>query len=107
MSNQRLEHVSRKISEAFARANEQRAKELVKQQEQQAYAQHVQQVIQQLSELTSQVNAITGVDNATTITKTTSANTVTTPDALSADEEQYKQTIVQSMVALIKQRKMK
>ena len=104
MSNHRLDYASRKISEAFARANERRAKELVRQQEQQAIAQHAQQMVQQLSDLTSQVNAITKP-----ITKPSDEVTGSTANAITSLErdEQYRTTIIQLMVNHIRQKKEK
>lgn len=90
-----LDYANRKISEAFARANERRAKELVKQQEQQAIAQHAQQMVQRLADLTSQVNAITKPSDEVT------GNAITSLDR----DEQYRTTIIQKMPNHIKSKR--
>jgi hypothetical protein len=53
------------------------------------------------------VKAVTTVEVTSTASTIKVTNNITNPDALSADEEQYQAAIVQGMVALIKQRKLK
>lgn len=90
-----LDYANRKILEAFARANERRAKELVKQQEQQATAQHAQQMVQQLADLTSQVNANTKPSDEVT------GNVITSLDR----DELYRMSIISKMINHIHKRK--
>lgn len=102
----------RKLSQSAAKSKERRAKELVEQQELQAIQERIQQHLLTMADLKAQIAVFKNADNGsnaiiTKTTNTTSAKTVINPDALSAEEEQYKQSIVQKMVELIKKRKMK
>jgi hypothetical protein len=110
MSNHRLDYASRKISEAFARANERREKQLVEQQEIKSTHEKLQQQLLTLADLKAQIATFQNADNSITTTKSVdtdnaSANNTGNTNTLSADEEQYQTTIVQKMVALIQQRK--
>lgn len=98
MSNHRLDYASRKISEAFARANarakEQRDKQLVDQQEIQSVQEKIQQQLLTMANLKAQIEVFKNADNA--VTKTTNANTGKLSD------EQYQTIITQKMLTHIK-----
>lgn len=107
MSNTNQEYDDRfirKHKQLFAQAKERREKQLTEQQEIQSVQKKLQQQLLRMADLKAQIAIFQNADNSITTTKSAKA---TNTDKLSADEEQYQTTIVQKMVALIKQRKMK
>lgn len=109
MSNTHQEYDDRFIrrhKQLFAQAKERRDKQLVEQQEIQSVQEKIKQQLLAMVDLKAHIEVFKNADNAVAKTTNTSIKN-TNGDKLSADEEQYQTTIVQKMVALIKQRKMK
>ncbi|MNC67407.1 hypothetical protein D3C75_1179030 [compost metagenome] len=102
MGSSSLDYANRKISEAFAR----RTKERAEQQEIQSVKERIQQELLTLADLKAQIAVFQNADNGTaTNTKSVNTDNADNTNTLSNDEEQYKATIIQKMVALIQQRK--
>ena len=101
MGNQRLDYASRKISEAFARANERRAKQQQEQQEIQSVQEKIQQKLLIMADLKAQIEVFKNADSAVTKTGKVTTNIITQLDR----DEQYRTTIIQLMVNHIKSKR--
>lgn len=100
----------RRHKQLFAQAKERTAKQIVEQQEIQSVQEKLKQQLLTMAGLKAQIEVFKNTDSSITTTKsvnTGNTNTLCTIGSLSNDEDQYKQNITQSMIALIKQRKMK
>ena len=105
-----LDYFSRGITRAFAKRQAEKTKQLIEQQQIQSAQKKIQQQFLTMADLKAQIEVFKYTDNSITTTKsvnTGNTSTLCTIDNLSNDEDQYKQNITQSMIALIKQRKMK
>jgi hypothetical protein len=108
--NTSLDYFSRGITRAFAKRQAEQTKQLAEQQEIQSVQEKLKQQLLTMAGLKAQIEVFKNTDNSITTTKsvnTGNTNTLCTIGSLSNDEDQYKQNITQSMIALIKQRKMK
>lgn len=93
-----LDYFSRGLERAFAKRQVEQIKQLAEQQEIQSVQEKVQQLLT-IADLKTEIATFQNTGN--------SIATANDPNALTDSEEQYRQTIITKMVALIKQRKMK